>query len=81
MKWISKWFGRWDSEQPELPGRTDRFEPQTSVPTPSQCATDQSHTLPVLTTLDASLFEVAEPDGFDPYNSGSFVSSKSGTLK
>ena len=78
MKRISKWFGRRDSEQPELPSRTDRYEPQTSDLTPSQCAPDLSATLPVLTSLDASFFEVAESDGFDPYNSGSFVSSKSG---
>jgi hypothetical protein len=81
MKRISKWFERADSQQSEFPSQIDRHEPETSELTPIQCATDLSATLSVLTSLDASFFEVAESDGFDPYNSGSFVSSKSGTSK
>ena len=81
MKRISKWFERSDSKKSDLPSQTDRYEPKPSELTPSQCAPDLSATLPVLTSLDASFFEVAESDGFDPYNSGSFVSSKSGTSK
>ena len=40
-------------------------------------ASEHTPTLPTLTTLDESPFEVSETDDFDPYNSGSFQSSKS----
>jgi hypothetical protein len=38
---------------------------------------DHTSTVPTLTTIKETSFEVVESDGFDPYNSGSFESSKS----
>lgn len=40
-------------------------------------ASDQAPTIPVLTLIQESSFEVIESVGFDPYNSGSFDASKS----
>ena len=50
---------------------------------------DGSHTVPELTTLEESSivvtesteFEIIESTGFDPYNSGSFETSKSRSRK
>jgi len=44
-------------------------------------ASDHSPTLPTLTNLDKSWFDVIETTGFDPYNSGSFDSPKSRSHK
>jgi hypothetical protein len=44
-------------------------------------ASDQTPTLPTLVRLDKSCFDVIETTGFDPYNSGSFESSKSRSHK
>jgi hypothetical protein len=38
---------------------------------------DHTSTVPSLTSLEESSFLVVEETGFDPYNSGSFESSKS----
>ncbi len=37
---------------------------------------DYNPTVPTLTILDESLFVVIESTGYDPYNSGSFETSK-----
>ena len=77
MNQISKWFARKASQHTESPSQTDMREPRTSDQFPQECAGDPTHTLPVLTNLDASFFEIADSVGFDPYNSGSFETSKS----
>ena len=81
MKWISKRLEWKASDHQDVPGQTEDCEPDICVLIPQKRAGDPTPTLPVLTSLDASFFEVAESTGFDPYNSGSFVSSKSGTSK
>ncbi len=43
-------------------------------------ASDHTPTLPILTILEES-YKVIESTGFDPYNSGSFESSKSRSHK
>ncbi len=40
-------------------------------------ASDHTPTLPKITSLEETSFDVIESTGFDPYNSGSFESSKS----
>lgn len=59
-------------------------EPQTSVNAMSaENANEESRfsehtpTVAILTSLDASALIIAHTNRFDPYNSGSFVSSKS----
>jgi len=44
-------------------------------------ASDHTPTQPTLMSLDKSLFDTIETTGFDPYNSGSFDSSKSRSRK
>ena len=76
MKWISKRFERKASDHSDVPRQTEGCEPDICVLIPQKRAADPAPTLPVLTSLDASFFEVAESTGFDPYNSGSFETSK-----
>ncbi len=40
-------------------------------------ASDRTPTIPALTILEESPFEIIESTGYDPYNSGSFETSKS----
>ena len=40
-------------------------------------ASDRTPTIPALTILEESSFEIIESTGYDPYNSGSFDTSKS----
>jgi len=40
-------------------------------------ASDRTPTIPALTILEESPFEIIESTGYDPYDSGSFESSKS----
>ncbi len=40
-------------------------------------ASDRTPTIPALTILEESSFEIIESTGYDPYNSGSFETSKS----
>ena len=40
-------------------------------------ASDRTPTIPTLTILEESSFEIIESTGYDPYNSGSFDTSKS----
>ena len=42
---------------------------------------DRTPTVPTLSILEESSFEVIESTGFDPYDSGSFESSKSRSRK
>ena len=81
MKWFSNWFESKGSEHSDVPSQPDRREPEKGVFIPQKSAVDATPTLPVLTSLDASFFEVAESDGFDPYNSGSFETKKSRSYK
>ena len=82
MKWISKRFERKASDHSDVPSQTEGCEPDICVLIPqNRAADDPTPTLPVLTSLDASFFEVVESAGFDPYNSGSFESSKSRSNK
>jgi len=57
-----------------------RFSPKENVKEETG-ASDQTPTLPILVSLDESCFDVIETPGFDPYNSGSFESSKSRSHK
>jgi hypothetical protein len=77
MKLISNWIEDHFAQRSEISDTAESIEPKLCVQTPKNFAGDPTPTLPVLTSLDASFFEVAESNGFDPYNSGSFVTSKS----
>jgi len=44
-------------------------------------ASDRTPTIPTLTILEESSFEIIESTGYDPYNSGSFETSKSSLRK
>jgi len=71
-----------------VPGRVESDEPGENVLNPDKCADDTS-TQPALTMLKESSYEVIEltgnevieSPGFDPYNSGSFETSKSRSRK
>ncbi len=70
------------------PDRVESDEPGENVLNPDKCADDTS-TQPGLTILKESSYEVIEltgnevieSPGFDPYNSGSFETSKSRSRK
>ena len=77
MKRISNWV---EDTFSRCSGNRDRpkIDSQEIIESvPEKGTGDATPTLPVLTKLDASFFEVTESTGFDPYNSGSFESSKS----
>ena len=65
---------------PEVRERVTSHAPENNVTTPNDAVSDHSATVPTLTTLGKS-FDVIESTGFDPYNSGSFESSKSRSYK
>ena len=74
MKRIFQWLERKIS--PESDGSSTAVEDTPNVED-VQNDNDHTSTVPTLTTLDESSFLVVEETGFDPYNSGSFESSKS----
>ena len=59
-----------------VPGQVESDEPGENVLNPDKYADDDTMTQPALTIL-----EVSESPGFDPYNSGSFETSKSRSRK
>jgi hypothetical protein len=77
FKWLESKFSR-DSGGVEA---DDRHTPvaATTKDKAKEENGDRGHTptLPTLTSLSESSFEVVESTGFDPYNSGSFETSKS----
>ena len=81
MKRISSWIENQFSQSSEIADRDENVEAKSSALTLNKCDGDPTPTLPVLTSLDASFFEVDQSTGFDPYNSGSFITSKSRSRK
>lgn len=81
MKLHAKWLKRKLSRRSEVPGRAASHESGKSVLIPDQSASEQTPTLPALTSLEESSFIIIESTGFDPYNSGSFETSKSRSSK
>ncbi len=77
LKWLESKFSR-HSGGVEADDRYALVAATTKVRVKEENA-DQYHTptLPTLTSLSESSFEVVESTGFDPYNSGSFETSKS----
>ena len=81
LKWLETKFS-WHSagveadEQHSIVGVTtnENIEQENSD-------SDPTPTVPTLTILEDSSFEVIESTGFDPYDSGSFESSKSRSHK
>ncbi len=95
MKWILKWletkFSRHsaviDSNEPQSPGRVQSNEHRKDVLMPDIYGFDDTITQRHLRILDESSPDDSESDGsgkstgFDPYNSGSFDTSKSRSRK
>jgi len=78
MNRILQWLERKIS--PESDGSGAPVE-DTSIEEEEHIDSDHTSTVPTLTSLDESSFLVVEETGFDPYNSGSFESSKSRSRK
>ena len=81
LKWLETKFSQHSSDV-EADGRP------TSVGVTTKENIEQEHgdsdrtpTVPTLSILEDSSFEVIESTGFDPYDSGSFESSKSRSHK
>ena len=87
FKWLESKFSRHSVEASE-PHTPEAVSTEDSVKEESRDY-DGSHTVPELTTLEESSivvtesteFEIIESTGFDPYNSGSFETSKSRSRK
>ena len=81
LKWLESNFSRHSSDVEAY----DRHAPAavTTVDYVKEDNGDNYHTptLPTLTSLSESSFEVVESTGFDPYNSGSFETTKSQSRK
>ena len=71
-----RWAGAQENDRhaPERVGPRENGKEQIGV-------SDNTPTQPTLMNLDKSWFETIETNGFDPYNSGSFDSSKSRSHK
>ncbi len=90
LKWLETKFSGHSAavEADEPHGGVESDEPGENVLNPDKCADDTS-TQPGLTILKESSYEVIEltgnevieSPGFDPYNSGSFETSKSRSNK
>ena len=78
MKRIFQWLERKIS--PESDGSSTPVD-ETTIEEEKHRHSDHTSTVPTLTRLDESSFLVVEETGFDPYNSGSFESSKSRSRK
>ncbi len=90
MKRISKWLESKIWRKPAAVGADGRHTPvrvTTTGHTPVGVTTkenvkeensdsDRTPTVPALTILEESSFEIIESTGYDPYNSGSFETSK-----
>ncbi len=77
-------------EVAEVPGRVESHGPGKDIQMPNIYDSDDPYKQQQLkfwegglklTTLDESSYEVSESPGFDPYNSGSFETSKSRSNK
>ena len=87
MKRISKWLESKIWRKPAAVGADGRHTPVevTTMENVKEENSNCDHTptvpLPTLTRLEESSFHVIESTGFDPYNSGSFETSKSRSHK
>ncbi len=64
-----------------VPGQVESQEPGKDIPMPNIYACDDTITQAKLSVLDESSLDAGESAGFDPYNSGSFETPKSGSRK
>ncbi len=85
MKWFLDWletkFSRYS-----VAVEVDEHDTSVGVTTRENVkeennASDRTPTIPTLTILEESSFEIIESTGYDPYNSGSFETSKSSLRK
>lgn len=85
MKQITNWLESKLTPRSDGVDEDDHHAPERASPTENveeeRGASDPTPTLPTLMSLDQSWFDVIETTGFDPYNSGSFDSSKSRSRK
>ncbi len=81
MKRLFKWFESNFSRMSEDGHHTPVEDMTTENNQEENCDSDHTSTVPTLTSIKESSFEVVESAGFDPYNSGSFQSSKSRARK
>ena len=81
LKWLDSKFSRYsagvDTDEHHSAVRVTTKENNEQENSDS----DRTPTVPTLTILEDSSFEVIESTGFDPYDSGSFESSKSRSKK
>jgi len=85
MKQMTNWLERELTPRSAGAQENDRHAPERAGPGENgkeqSAAGDSTRTQPTLISLDKSWFETIETDGFDPYNSGSFDSSKTRSHK
>ena len=81
MKWFLEWL---ETKFSRHSAGVEADERDTSVRVTTKenvkgenSASDRTPTIPALTILEESPFEIIESTGYDPYDSGSFESSKS----
>ena len=75
MKRILKWL------ETKFSGHSAAVEADEHHTPVDEYVSDDAITQPALRTLDESLLDASESIGFDPYNSGSFETSKSRSHK
>ena len=82
LKWLETKFSGHSAavEADEPHGGVESDEPGENVLIPDKYA-DDAITQPALRILDKSSLDATESTGFDPYNSGSFETSKSRSRK
>ena len=80
LKWLETKFSRHsaviDSNEPQSPGRVQSNEPGKDVPMPNIYGFDDTITQSKLRIRYKSSLDASESTGFNPYNSGSFDTSK-----
>ena len=91
LKWLETKFSRHSAAvEAEVPKRDESQAPGKDLQMPNIYDCDDPYKQQQLkfwedglklTTLDESVYEVSESPGFDPYNSGSFETSKSRSNK
>jgi len=85
MKQMTNWLERELTPRSADAQDNDRHAPERTGPRENgkeqRGAGDNTPTQPTLISLDKSWFETIETNGFDPYNSGSFDSSKTRSKK
>ncbi len=79
LKWLeTKFSGHSAAVEVDEPySRVKSHEPGKNVLIPDKYVSNDTITQPALRILDGSSLGVSESTGFDPYNSGSFDTSKS----